>query len=460
MADPPLPTIAGLAGEIRAGRLSVRDVVEAALARIAAINGRLNAVVRLDEERALARAGEADRALAAGETWGPLHGIPFTIKDSFDTAGLVTTWGTVGRRDFVPAADATVVARLLRAGGILLGKTNTPEFTLSFETDNRVYGRTNHPLDPTRTPGGSSGGAAAIVAAGAVPFDIGSDTGGSIRLPAHFCGVAGLKPTTGRVPRTGHCPPPGGLVNELTQIGPIARTVDDLALLFELITGPDGVDPYIAPVPLGDPAAVDVTRLRGAYFLDNGLFSPDAEVAAATRQVVERLRQAGAVLAEALPDGIEETLDLIAPLMRGWDGGSWVRLLLARSGTPEAESTLGRYLAAPGMAPAETIALFDRLDRYRGRMLAFWRDFDYLICPPAGFTAPEHGGVLARYPGTSYTMAFNLTGWPAGVVPAGAAAGGLPAGVQVAAPPWREDIVLAVLRQIEQLTMERPAPGV
>ena len=189
-----------LADAIRVKELSSREIVEAYLARIDEVNDRLNAVVQVTGERALAEAHNADEMTARGESKGPLHGVPMTIKDSLDTEGIITTGGTTGRASFVPKMDSTVVARLRAAGAVLLGKTNTPELTYAGETDNLVYGRTNNPYDLSRTPGGSSGGAAAIIAAGGSPFDMGSDTGGSIRLPAHFSGIAGIKPTSGRVP--------------------------------------------------------------------------------------------------------------------------------------------------------------------------------------------------------------------------------------------------------------------
>ena len=206
-----------LAALIRAREVSSVDVVRACLDRIDAVNPALNAVVTLAPD-ALDRANDADKALARGGATGPLHGVPCTIKDSLDTAGLRTTAGTVGWRERVPERDATVVARVKAAGAILLGKTNTPEFTWSDETDNDVFGRTSNPYDLERTPGGSSGGAGAIVAAGGSPFDIGSDTGDSIRQPAHVCGIAGIKPTQGRVPRTGHWPGFGGIVGSLQQL--------------------------------------------------------------------------------------------------------------------------------------------------------------------------------------------------------------------------------------------------
>ena len=233
--------VTGLAEAIRTRQISAIEVVAGYLRRIEAVNLQLNAVVALAAESGLAQAQAVDTALARGDHIGPLHGIPMTIKDSLNTAGVVSTWGTPGRRGVVPTEDATVVARLKKAGAILLGKTNTPELTLSFETDNPIHGRTNNPYDLERAPGGSSGGGAALIAVGGIPFDIGSDTGGSIRIPAHCCGITGLKPTTGRVPRTGHAISPVGWLNSLTQIGPLARYVDDLALLLPILVGPDGI---------------------------------------------------------------------------------------------------------------------------------------------------------------------------------------------------------------------------
>jgi amidase len=204
-------------------------------------------VVQKRFEVALDEARRADDQLMRGEIRGPLHGVPMTIKDSLDTAGVVTTAGTKGRAAYIPNQDATVVARLRDAGAILLGKTNTPELTATGITDNYVYGRTNNPYDVTRTAGGSSGGAAAIIATGGVPFDIGSDTGGSIRMPSHYCGIAGIKPTAGRVPRTGHILSFDiGHIDLLTHIGPLARYVEDLVLLLPIISGVDWYDPSIA----------------------------------------------------------------------------------------------------------------------------------------------------------------------------------------------------------------------
>jgi amidase len=372
-----------------------------------------------------------------------------TIKDSFDTAGVVSTWGTTGRASHIPELDATVVARLRNAGAILLGKTNTPEFTLGHETDNLIYGRTNNPYDPSYSPGGSSGGAAAIVAAGGAPFDIGSDTGGSIRNPAHFCGLAGIKPTTGRVPRTGHAIGPGGLLDTLTQIGPLARTVGDVAFVLRLISGPDGRDPFVAPVDLLEPANVDLASLRGIFYKDNGIESPAPEVQWCVQAAVESLQAAGVRLAEQRPPGIEETIEIYPLLFRGWDGGAWGRSLLAMAGTAEDETTLGSYLQAPAASPAEFLGLIERWDSFRLRMLDFVQDQDVIIAPVNALAALPHGTWRQHYRGFSYTMTYNLTGWPAAVIRVGATAEGLPLGVQIVGKPWREDIVLAVAGYLE-----------
>ena len=242
-----------LAAAIRSKRVSAVERTQAFLSRISAINPALNAVVQRREEGAIADARRADDALAPGENVGPRHGVPMTLKDCFETRGVITAVGTTGLAGHVPERDATVAARLRRAGAILLGKTNVPEILLRFATDNYVYGRTNNPYGLDRTPAGSSGGAAAIVAAGGAAFDIGSDAGGSVRVPAHFCGIAGLKATAGRVPRTGHIPfPEFGALEALFQLGPLARRVGDLLPILRVIAGPDGGDPFIAPVPIGD----------------------------------------------------------------------------------------------------------------------------------------------------------------------------------------------------------------
>ena len=336
-----------LARAIRTKEVSAVDVVEAHLRRIDEVNPKLNAVVKLSSERAMAEARDADAALARGESLGPLHGVPITIKDSHDTEGIVSTGGTLGRKDFVPDADATAVARMRAAGAIVLGKTNTPEFTLSFETDNLVYGQTNNPYDVSRTPGGSSGGAGAIIAAGGSAMDLGTDTGGSIRVPSAFCGLAGLKPTSGRVPRTGHIVPWGlGGMDSLTTIGPMARYVEDLWLGFSTIAGPDGIDPFIHPIPLGDPSAINVADLRVAFYTGNGTVSPTAEVEALVRSAADAMADSGAEVVEDLPDAITDNVGANITSILVADGGAGVRRLVDKAGTEQVHPRMTRFLDA------------------------------------------------------------------------------------------------------------------
>ncbi|MGZ3673665.1 MAG: amidase family protein, partial [Ktedonobacterales bacterium] len=254
---------AQLAAAIQAKHVSAAEVLDAHLAQIEAHNPTLNAIVTLDAERAHERARQADLALARGEMWGPLHGVPFTLKDALATAGMRTTTG-FPPLDHIPQEDSTVSARLKAAGGILLGKTNVPPMLADCQSSNPIFGRTNNPWDIARTPGGSSGGAAAAVASGMTPFDIGTDLSGSLRIPAHFCGVFALKPTEHRVPLTGLIPglPPPPSVRIMSCIGPMARTAEDLALLYSIIAGPDGRDTDVPPVPLDAVPSLDLQQLR------------------------------------------------------------------------------------------------------------------------------------------------------------------------------------------------------
>ncbi len=441
-------SVRALAAALRRKQVSAEELVRAFLARIDQVNPQLNAFVQSAAERALAEARAADRALAAGGELPPLHGVPMTIKDSFDTAGVISTGGTKGRAAKVPAADATAVARLRRAGAILLGKTNTPELTLSFETDNLIYGRTSNPYDFTRSSGGSSGGAGALIAAGGTPFDLGTDYGGSVRLPSHVNGIAGIKPTFGRVPRTGHIFPFGGVTDWMQQVGPMARTVGDLALLLPIVAGPDGIDPGVVPMPLGDPAEVDVRGMRVSFHTDNGIAPPAPEIAAAVRAAARALEQAGAVVTEAVPDGLSEALELVALYFA--DGGAQVRRLLAEAGTTE--STLMPLLTVPALSAADLDRLLARTARYRSTKLSYLDHHDVVLCPPCATAAYPHGTTADAAEGFgrfSYTMAYNIAGWPGTVVRAATSSEGLPIGVQVLAAPAREHVTLRVAQEIE-----------
>ncbi len=407
-----------LAARIRLGELSAVDVVMAHLERIAAVNPRLNAVVQLDAEGALIRARAADAALVRGDSVGPLHGVPFTVKDVMETVGIVASAGLPERAALVPAEDAVVVARMRAAGGVLLGKTNCPPGGGGGDTDNPVYGRTDNPYDVTRTPGGSSGGEAAIIAAGGSPLGLGSDSGGSIRVPAHFCGVAGLKPTSGRVPNTGVFNHPGGLSDPRTQIGPLARTVADLALAFAIIAGPDGRDSGVVPLPVGDFGAVTLDGLRVACYLDDRAAHPTAETGVTILAAAQVLAAGGMGVKDALPP-----------------------ISAAREITE-------RYWRMSTLTGVEVEALFSDWDAFRTAMLIFMENYDIILCPVDAHPAPLHGELdPLRF---NYTLPYSLTGWPVVVVRGGSSPEGLPIGVQIIAHPWREDVALAVAMQLER----------
>jgi amidase len=257
-----------LAMSIRQRHVSAAEVLEVYLAQIASHNATLNAIVTLDEESARVRAREADEALARGELWGPLHGVPVTIKDAIETANLRTTGGFPSLADYVPTTDAPVVARIRAAGAIIVGKTNLPVLSADYRADNPIFGRTNNPWALDRTPGGSTGGGAAALAAGLTALEIGSDFAGSVRIPAHYCGVYGLKPTEYRVPCTGHIPElPGTLKGRrhMNTIGPLSRSVEDLVLALCLMAGPDGYEWEVPPVPLDPMPDRPLKTLRLAW---------------------------------------------------------------------------------------------------------------------------------------------------------------------------------------------------
>lgn len=447
MNDSIRASAAQTARAIQAGEVSSVTVVTAYLERIDAINPRLNAVVQTTGAAALQRAHEADAALARGVIWGPLHGVPMTIKDSFETAGVVTTAGTKGLESYIPERDATVVARLRAAGAILLGKTNVPEITLRFATDNHVYGRTNNPYDPARIPGGSSGGAAAIVAACGSPFDIGSDTGGSIRIPAHFCGIAGLKPTAGRVPRSGHIPfLELGASEAFTQVGPLARRVEDLALILPIIAGPGGLDPAAVPVPLRNSASVELKELRVTCYIDVGLAPPPSpETSAAVRDAAAALAEIGASVREEPPPGVEEARSLWTGLFVS-DGGAGVRRLLEKLGTRQMHPFLEWTRQGEDLPTSQYTQLFTRWNRLRSEGLAFLQRYDVIICPVNATPATLHGEPTPF----GYTYPYNLLGWPVAVVRCASSPEGLPIGVQIVAHPWREDVALAVAGFLEE----------
>lgn len=464
---------------IQRREISSEELTRAALARMDAVNATINAVVYRDDARALSIARDRDRATRQGAVMGPLHGVPITIKDSHDTAGWITTGGTLGRRGFVPQETSPPVARLLAAGAVLVGKTNTPELTLSFSTDNDVYGLTRNPYDPARSAGGSSGGPGAALAARMSHLDLGSDLGGSIRVPAMFNGVVGLKPTPGRVPRTGHILSWGGACDWMSTIGPMARSVDDVETAFRLICGPDGMDPYIFDIPPRRSEDVDVSQLRVGWFDHNGLQSPTVAVRAAVAQVVSQVAASGATIKSAgtqiwvdgwclaslmfaiyLPPAIRHALlaaQTTAPhrYLAGDVGehqGQWLdsyrrllTLILPTGYRPN--PAVEEFLAtAPGSALTEDLRyqIGTSIAATRSQALRLFGELDAVICPVAANAAPSH--VDAEISPFTYTNGINVLGLPSLAVPTGLNIEGLPVGVQIIAAPHREDIVLALGR--------------
>jgi len=444
---------------IREGALCSAELVEAHLERIAQVNPRLNAVVEVLAEQAREAARASDQRRAHAAPMGPLDGVPFSIKDSIEVAGTSCSAGTLGLRHAPRSQrDATLVARLRAAGAIPLARTNLPDLLFAFESDNLIYGRTNNPYDVSRTSGGSSGGEAALIAACGSPFGLGSDAAGSVRLPAHFCGIASIKPTSGRLPRTGHVPPAGGWIETLWQIGPLARRVEDLCTMMALLTGPDGQDHTVVPLPYGDPRAIDVAGLRMAWSADNGIAAPTPETDALVRRAAQAL---GAE--ERRPPRIEESYDLEMELI-GPDGGDGLRAYLRQIGSTETHPLLDGWLAKlePYRTGIEGFAKYwESLYRFRSAMFEFSQDYDALLSPACANPAVPHGTSVddATFRGFSYTMTHNLTGWPAAVVRCGESPEGLPIALQVAARPWREDVALAVALRLEELFGGWKAPA-
>ncbi|MBA3533067.1 MAG: amidase [Ardenticatenales bacterium] len=414
-----------LARRIRERDISSEAVVQAYLQRIEEVNPRLNAVVHLATEEALEAARAADAALQKGDSAGTLHGVPFTVKDWIDAAGMPCTGGDSRFKERVPGEDATVVTRMRQAGAILLGKSNVL-------ADNPLFGRTNNPYHLDYGTTGSSSGEAAIIAAGGSPMGLGSDSGGSIRQPAHACGIAGLKPTTGRIPLTGHFPFISAMNDPRTTIGPMARFVEDLALLLPILSGVDWKDPSVIPMPLADWRAVEPASLRVAFYTHHEEADPTPETAETCRQAARALESIGARVEEILPPSIEEAYTLTRQYWQrpeSADSEMWV---------PDGEVHL---------SSEQVEAHLFRWDRFRRRLIAFMGHYDVILTPAAEQPATPHGTSEGRIP---YTLPYSLTGWPCVVVRAGTSPEGLPIGVQVVARPWRDDIALAVARHIEQ----------
>ncbi len=450
---------ATIAEKIHAKEISPVELLEAHREQIEKLNPLLNAYVELDLGRAQEAALAAEKAVTRGDKLGPLHGVPISIKSSISVAGLRHEAGTRLRAGLIAQEDAPLVARLKNAGAIVLGTTNTPEMLMAWETDNLLYGRTNNPWDLTRTAGGSSGGEAAAIASGMSAAGVGSDGGGSIRVPAHFSGICGLKPTPGRIPSTGHFPVSAGPFALIGVVGPMARTVADLKVLFEVMQGPDVGDTCSAPVPVRWPDSDEIKNLRVGYFEDDGRTPVMEEIRAAVRKAADALKAAGFETEPFRPDGLEEAREL-------WHEffvvcGAMLIGPMFKENDRDLSPTLKQFLEMAASEPAHTdCTLLDawiHRDLLRARFLAQMEKYLILLCPPAAVTAFRHGERNWKVDGKTvgyldawnYTEFFNLLGNPAVVVPVGKSAEGLPVGVQIVGRPWQEEQILSIAAEIE-----------
>jgi AtzE family amidohydrolase len=440
-----------LADEVRGRRLTAREVATAALERIGAEDGRLNCFTAVYAERALAEAGAVDEALRQGRDPGPLAGAPFAVKNLYDVAGQITLAGSIIERDSPPAAeDATLVARLRAAGGVLVGALNMDEYAYGFTTENSHYGPTRNPHDPARVSGGSSGGSAAAVAAGLVPLSLGSDTNGSIRVPAALCGVYGLKPTFGRLSRRGVKP----FVHSLDHAGPFARTVEDLALAYDVLQGPDPGDPACAdrppePISAGlrsPPFGLRAGVLHG-WFQDN----ISAEALEGLEIVARALKAQPATLPGA------RAARAAAFCLTGSEGGS-LHLTDLRARPHDFDPATRDRLIAGALQPAHVAALAQRVRRwFLDQTLELFRRFDVLLAPATPFAATPIGQATTMLGGQSvsvranlglYTQPISFVGLPVLTAPL-VRPGGLPVGVQLIAAPWREDFLFRLAARLE-----------
>ena len=452
--DPVFSSAMQLATAIRTGRVSAAEVLEAHLAQIDKHNASLNAVVTIDAEHARQRAREADKALAQGEVWGPLHGVPFTLKDAHATAGMRTTTG-FPPLDHVPHEDSTVTARLKAAGGILIGKTNVAMLLGDYQTNNPIFGRTNNPWNIEYTPGGSSGGAAAALVAGMTPFEIGTDLSGSIRIPAHFCGVFGLKPTEKRVSLIGLVPDPHGTprsIRIMSCIGPMARTVEDLALLYGIIAGPDGRDTEVEPVPVNAVPHVDLKNLRIAFAPTFADIPVSAEIRDAIEKLAQQLGRSGAIVEEAALPALDFNHDLSS-------AGELIGMILGAFQPEEDKppATLAQYLEA-----------LHRRDQSIIAWEQFFNEWDVLLCPPSMTSAFPHcepgsplqvdGQNVPYWTISAHTTLFNYSGNPAVVLPYKLDHDGLPIGVQLVGKRWDESRLLAIAKAVSAVTGEFQRP--
>lgn len=457
-----------LAAMIKRGEATSEAVVSRHLKRLSEVNPALNAVVRVRREEALAEAREADRVLhEAPESVGPLHGVPCTIKECFELEGMPQSSGLVSRKDRCSTRDATAVRRLRAAGAIPLGVTNVSELLMWMESNNRVYGRCNNPYDPSRITGGSSGGEGAAVGAGIAPFGLGSDIGGSIRMPAFFNGVFGHKPSAGLIPNTGQWPMAENEAVAMLGTGPLARRAEDLWPLVKVLAGPDGQCPGCEPMELGDPARVSVQALRVLDVADNGAIAVSKDLREAQQKVARSLAATGARVRSARFARLSRSLHYwsasmsaaggtpFGVLMNG--GGERKRVLpeLGKWALRRSDHTLPALALAliervPEALPQRTRALVEEGRALRQEIADALGDDGVMLYPSYSRPAPRHSMPLLRPLDWVYTAIINVLGFPSTQVPLGLNRAGIPLGVQVIAAHGNDHLTIAVAQHLER----------
>jgi Asp-tRNA(Asn)/Glu-tRNA(Gln) amidotransferase A subunit family amidase len=450
---------------MKRGQISPSELAGEYIQQIERLNPQLRALVDFDPERVQEQARSLENSSGAR---GALYGLPMTIKASIATAGYRCETGSLLHRGNIPQQNATVVDRLKQAGALILGTTNCPEFLMAYETDNRLYGRTANPWDLERTSGGSSGGESAAIAAGLSAGGMGSDSGGSVREPAHFTGICSLKPTPGRVPARGHLPACDGPFAILGAIGPMARTVRDVALLFITLSAQDPLDPVSPPIDLRNEALEDLKRMPIAFFEDDGLIPVTLETRQAVRDAAQSLQQQGFNVHPFRPQALEEARQL------WWQffvrGGAMLLDPLVRKRQAELSPTFLDFLSIahrePPLSADELLKAWMDCDRVRRKLLAEMESFPILLCPVCAVPAFRHGertwdvdGQRVNYlDAMRYTQWFNLLGAPAAVVPVGRSPEGLPIGVQIVGRPFEDERVLGIAAAVEVSFGYQPPP--
>ena len=461
-----------MAEAIRTKQVSSREVLGLLVERVDAHNGAINAVVARDIERAEKRALEADEAVARDEWWGPLHGLPMTVKDTYETDGLVTTAGAPDLRDHVPDRDATAVARLKAAGAIVFGKTNCPLYGGDVQSYNEVYGTTNNPWARDRTPGGSSGGSAAALATAMTPLELGSDIGGSIRIPASFCGVAGLKPSYGIVPSRGHVPGPPGTrgTADVIAFGPLARSVRDLSVALDVLAGPGDEQATAWSLSLPPARAATLEGLRIAVLLEHDQMATSSAVRGVLSKACDSLATAGAKVMEAgAATGLVDDGVMLSHLVTAAIANSFPKEVLAFADavadSPVApdETRETRALRAMGLRHRTWLQWNERRQKLRARWADWFSEYDVLLAPSFGVPPFPHDhspmagrtmdvdGEKLTYLQNTWSTTFGVAYLPAASVPAGLTTDGLPVGLQIVGPYLEDRTVLAAAAAIEEV---------